>query len=266
MTRTTTRRARELPQTSSADARRNLTAEYAALTATVDALTHDDWARPTDCEGWTIRHMVAHLAGSAECSARPPALIRHYGYALWHSRKDLATFVDHMCVSQIASRERLSDPELAADLRRWASDAPAKLEATPGLLRRRPFPAAAGGPRGVRMSWFLDVINTRDVWLHRVDLARALGQPRPTTVADQEAVAQVIRDLDTDWSGPPLTLTLTGPGGGTWHLGEGAPLAHVTEDAVAYCRLLSGRSDECALATEGDAAGSVALRSARVLF
>lgn len=263
---TITLRARDLPQTPPSVARANLGSEYAALLTLVDGLTPQEWATPTECPGWSVRHMVAHLAGSAECGTRKVALARHYGYAFWKSRKDPQTFVDHLCASQIAAREGMSGQELVADLRRWAADAPARLESTPALVRSIPVPAAAGGPAGRRMSWFLDVINTRDVWMHRVDLARALGREREVTIAEGEAVRQVVRDLDTDWTGPALALTLTGPGGGTWRVGEGEPVAHVTEDAVDLMRLLSGRSDECALATEGDPAAADALRAARVLF
>lgn len=266
MTQGTILRARELPQTSPATARTHLTAEYAALVALVDGLGPQEWAAPTDCTGWTVRHMVAHLAGSAECGVRKRAFVRHYGYAVRKSAKAPETFVDHMCVSQIASRASMTGPELAADLRRWVADAPARLEAVPAVVRRARLPARAGGPAGARMDWFFDVVNTRDVWLHRVDLARALGTERPLTVAEPEAVRQVIRDLDTDWTGPPVDLTLTGPGGGTWRLGDGEPIAHVTEDAVAYLRLLSGRSDECRLTTDGDAAATEVVRAARVLF
>lgn len=75
-------RARELPQTPPSVARTNLTAEYAALVALVDTLTPEDWARPTECPGWTVRHMVAHVAGSAECGVRELALVRHYAPAI----------------------------------------------------------------------------------------------------------------------------------------------------------------------------------------
>lgn len=86
------------------------------------------------------------------------------------------------------------------------------------------------------------------------------------TQAEPEIVRQVIADLDAEWGGPAVDLTLTGVGGGTWRLGDGAPVARVTEDAVAFMRLLSGRSDECALTTDGAPAAAEVLRRARVVF
>ena len=175
-------------------------------------------------------------------------------------------FVDYMCAFQIAERASLSNDEIVADLHRWAPLASAGLAAVPRLARRVPVPAAAGLAPGATVSTFLDVIHARDVWLHRIDLARATGRERVVTPAEGEVVRQVIRDLDLAWTGPPVDLTLTGPGGGRWLVGEGAPIARVEEDAVAYLRLLSGRSDECTLPTDGDPAATAALRRARVVF
>ncbi|MDO5682410.1 MAG: maleylpyruvate isomerase family mycothiol-dependent enzyme [Propionibacteriaceae bacterium] len=267
----------DIVQTPPAVARPALEAEYAALIALVESFSRDDWSRPTDCTGWTVRDMVAHLAGSAECAVRKLAMLRHYGYAGWKSRKSPTEFVDYMCRSQIASRAGLSDDELVRDLTRWGTRAPAKLTAGwPGFLRRRTMPPSAGLPSGSTLSTFLDVIHLRDIWLHRIDLTRAVGREREITSAEGELVQQVIRDLAAEWSGPPVELTLTGPGGGRWRIGDGPPVAHVTEDAVAYLRLLSGRSDECRFVAEslrgeagsadGDPAVVEALRAARVIF
>ncbi|MBI4901659.1 MAG: maleylpyruvate isomerase family mycothiol-dependent enzyme [Actinobacteria bacterium] len=266
MTVTTTLRARELPQTASRTARTNLAAEYEALLTQVDGMGADDWRRPTDCTGWTVRDMVAHLAGAAECSASKAGMARHYGYAWRTSIGTSATFVDQLCASQIRSRTQLSVGQVAEDLRRWAREAPAKVEGWPRLLRRLRLPAWTGLARGATLGYFLDVITIRDVWMHRVDLSRALGAPRDVTEAEAETVSQVTRDLDAAWAGAAVDLTLTGRGGGTWRVGAGEPVAHVTEDAVAYLRLLSGRSDECVLRCEGDQSVADALRAARVAF
>lgn len=266
MTITATSRARELPQTTPRTARANLTAEYRVLTSVVDTLEGDDWSRPTDCIGWSVRDMVAHLAGAAECATSKAAMARHYGYAWRMSLRGSSTFVDHLSASQVRARASLGAREIVADLARWAAEAPAKGEAWPPLLRRLPLPTSTGLPRGATLAYFVDVIATRDVWMHRVDLARALGSQREVTVAEPEVVRQVVRDLDLHWQGPALELTLEGEGGGSWRVGVGEPVAHVTEDAVSFLRLLSGRSDECSLRSDGDPAAAESLRAARVVF
>jgi hypothetical protein len=134
------------------------------------------------------------------------------------------------------------------------------------MLRRTPLPAFAGLRAGARLAYLLDVVYVRDVWLHRVDLQRATGVEMPVTMAEGEVVAQVVRDLDLEWLGPAFVLELTGRGGGRWTVGAGEPVATVTDDAVALMRLLSGRSDECALATVGAPDVAERLRASRVVF
>ncbi|QSR30463.1 hypothetical protein CFI00_08085 [Nocardioides sp. S5] len=266
MTTTTTPRAAALPQTDRDTARDLAAAEYATLLAMVDAFSEPDWDRPTDCTAWRVRDMVAHVAGAAEEACRLPVLLRHQVAALRGMCRGDGVLVDLLCQAQIADRAGLPDPDLAADLRRWAAGAPDGRRRQPALLRRTRMPAFAGLRPGSRMAYLLDVIYLRDTWLHRVDLHRATGVDMPVSSAEPEVVAQVVRDLDLEWTGPALVLDLTGRGGGRWCVGTGEPVAVVTEDAVALMRLLSGRSDECVLATDGDPSVADRLRATRVVF
>jgi len=85
----------------------------------------------------------------------------------------------------------------------------------------------------------MDVIYTRDAWMHRVDLARATEQPLElTSDHDGRVVADVVRDW-ADRHSRPFRLELDGPAGGSYASGvdgEGHSL-----DAVEFCRILSGR-------------------------
>ena len=266
MTAITPVRAGSTPITDPTTARAHSEAEYTALVRLLDQLTHDDWARPTDCVGWTPREMVAHLAGAAEAAVRWRKTIKHNGIALIRARRGTLGVVDHLCASQIGERRHLDIPGLMADLRRWAALAPAKIEAKPGFIRRITLPPSAGLPVGATFGYLIDVINTRDVWLHRIDLARATGRTHTATPAEAEVVRQVMRDLDHQWAGDAIDVTLTGPGGDTWRIGDGEPVARMQEDAVAFMRLLSGRSDECTFAVDGGPAILQTLRAQRVVF
>lgn len=266
MTTTAAPRAARLRQTDPDGGHDAAVAEYAALVEMVDSFTPAHWDLPTDCTEWRVRDMVAHVAGAAEEACRLPVLLRHQAAALRGVVRGDGALVDLLCQIQIRDRAGLSDADLAADLRRWAAGAPAGRRRQPALLRRTPLPGFAGLRPGARLAYALDVIYVRDVWLHRVDLHRATGVEMPLSTAEGEVVAQVVRDLDLDWSGPAFTLELTGRGAGRWLVGEGEPTAIVTEDSVALMRMLSGRSDECVLLTEGDPAAADRLRAARVAF
>ena len=137
----------------------------------------------------------------------------------------------------------------------------------PAVLRRiTTDPGIPGQPRW-RLDYLLDVIYNRDLWLHRVDLARATGRPFVMGDHDREIVAQVVRDLARGWSAAPVALELAGPAGGCWLLGSGDPVAVVRAEAVAYMRALSGRDDEVALElVSGQASALTPIRQARVVF
>jgi hypothetical protein len=96
---------------------------------------------------------------------------------------------------------------------------------------------------GVRAPWtfgyLIDVILTRDPWMHRLDIALATGTPLHLT-ADHDGV--IVADVVGEWAdrhGKDFELTLTGPAGGTWQAGANGP--SWTLDAVDFCRAISGR-------------------------
>jgi hypothetical protein len=89
------------------------------------------------------------------------------------------------------------------------------------------------------IGYLTDVIPTRDTWMHRSDIATAIGcQPALTAGHDGTLVA----DAAAEWAQrhrQPCTLTLTGPAGGHWAWGARGPSYEL--DAVEFCRIVSGR-------------------------
>jgi hypothetical protein len=130
----------------------------------------------------------------------------------------------------------------------------------------RLFPEEARRMPDAGLGYLLDVIMLRDAWMHRVDLARAIGQPLALGEHDREVVAQVVRDVGRRWDGPSVLLELSGPAGGRWLLGNDARAATIRTDAVAYLRTVSGRDDQPTLEADGDPAAAAAAAAARVVF
>ena len=195
------------------------TAELDASIALLESLDDGDWARPTDCSGWTVHDLTAHMAGQYQELANPGVYLRR------HRR-------------------------------------------VPGLLRRqhlgRMYPEEPLPDD--RVSYLLDVLGLRDLWMHRVDLARATGRPTPPGAHDHMIITQVVADLGRAWPGPPALLELTGPAGCRWALGHGTPVATVRADTVDYLRALSGRNNHPGLQADGDPAAAAAAAAARVAF
>ena len=117
-----------------------------------------------------------------------------------------------------------------------------------------------------RLGYLLDVLGLRDPWMHRVDLARAIGRLLTLAAHDKMIIAQVIADLGRAWEGPPVLLELTSPAGGRWTLGRGTPVTTVRADAVDYMRALSGRDPHPVLEGDGNQAAEAAVAAARVVF
>jgi len=99
------------------------------------------------------------------------------------------------------------------------------------------------------VGYLVDIILTRDGWMHRVDICRATGRDMVLT-PDHDRF--LIDDVVNEWAGrhdSPYTLTLTGVAGGTWSRGDGGLTYEL--DAVEFCRIVSGRAEgDGLLATE----------------
>ncbi len=81
--------------------------------------------------------------------------------------------------------------------------------------------------------FLLDIVLTRDPWMHRVDITRATkAQQVLTAEHDGVLVADVVEEWATRHA-RPCTLTLTGPVGGQWSAGSGGP--NIELDAVEFC-------------------------------
>ncbi|MGZ4507567.1 MAG: maleylpyruvate isomerase family mycothiol-dependent enzyme [Blastococcus sp.] len=220
--------------------------EYRRLGALLAELGDEDWQRPTDCDEWDVRQMVAHLVGAAEATASIRELARQA--RLGRRTRPGAPGVDGMNAVQVADRAEATPARLRADLADAGGRGVRARTRIPAPLRALPMPF--GPPLGTRpLGYLMDRIYTRDAWLHRVDLARATGRPLLLT-PDHDG--RIVADVVAEWAGAhgePYRLTLTGPAGGSWS--SGADGEDITVDAVEFCRILSGRARGAGLLTRG---------------
>jgi uncharacterized protein (TIGR03083 family) len=222
------------------------------------------WQLPTDCTGWTVRDIVAHVTGAMEEGARLHVQLRHLALA-GRRYPDLCR-LDAINQQQIDDRRDAGPEDLVAELADLGPRAARARRRLPRVVRGRAVPGDTGLPAGSTVGYLVDVIYPRDLWMHRVDVARATGRALATTSTEADVVAEVVRDLAGGWDGPPSTLTLTGHGAGTWLLGPGTPQAELEADAVEVCRMLSGRTAAPVVTATGDPAARRRLLAARVAF
>jgi uncharacterized protein (TIGR03083 family) len=216
--------------------------EYQRVTDAVDALRPDDWTRPTDCTAWDVRQLVAHIVGQANLFSTPFELARQMRATKARQQPGQAE-VDALTAFQVEERQHLEPEDLRAELHRVGPRGARGRRRIPGFVRRRRLPGAEvlnGVPESWSIGYATDVILTRDPWMHRLDLARAMGRA-PVLTADHDGV--IVADVVAEWArrhGQPYQLELTGPAGGRWS--SGADGEEIVMDAADFCRVLSGRS------------------------
>lgn len=217
---------------------------YDRLVELLDDLRDDEWSNPTECDGWDVAAMVGHMIGAAESHVSKREMVRQYLIGFRTQSQFGGNALDAVNDLQVREHADLSPTERLARLRELAPAAVRSRVRTPALMGRLPVPLAAGAgslPEGLASSVSLrhlnDVILTRDVFLHRVDIARATARDPRLDDHDAEIVADVVAEW-ADTHGQPFTLELTGPGGGTFSRAGGPQL---TIDTVEFCRTVSGR-------------------------
>lgn len=222
---------------------------YAGRVAAMDALLasagEDDWSRVI-VEGWTLQELVAHLAakdGLLAASVGAPVLGPAIG-----ANDSLGRTAD------VQNYERARSPEQTR--RDWRAQADALCR---HLVALAPGTVATLDGLDAPVS---DHVLARclETWVHTDDAARTASLRLPDPIPEHiHPTADLCARLlpwtmllsGLDGSGRTLLLTLTGPGGGEWHVplgvgdaaGGDAPDAHITADVVEFCFLLGGRGD-----------------------
>lgn len=201
-----------------------------------------DWARATDCEGWTVRDLVGHVVGAMRSAASVREFASQQREIRSRVRSGGGSEVDVMTQVQIDRTSNLSTAALTAECTRLVEPATRGRRRTPAPLRRFVrFRVVMGSiDETWNLGYLVDVILTRDAWLHRIDLCGALGQTPELTDSHD---GFLVRQVATEWArrhGRPVQLVLTGPAGCTLEFGHGGERLEL--DAVEFCRTVSGRT------------------------
>jgi uncharacterized protein (TIGR03083 family) len=216
--------------------------EYSRFARVLADLTEEDWQAPTSCPGWTIRDMAGHTLGMAELAASLPEMARQLIRAGRAAKRSGKPQIDELTDLQVRKHQQLSVAELVAAVQRIGPKAVAGRRRRPALMRARTI--TDHGPDGAsperwKIGFMTDTILTRDPWMHRSDIAQALGRPMELS---REHDGVIVADVVAEWAlrhGQPYELTLTGPAGGRWSSGANGEV--ISLDAEQFCRILSGR-------------------------
>lgn len=207
------------------------------------------WSAQTSCPDWDVRRMWLHVLGACEAGASIRENVHQMRAGRKRSKESGVPLEAGLSAVQVAEREGLTPEELIKRLERTA---PKTIKGR----RRTPRPARAvriaiDGPVVEKWSlgYLVDIIYLRDMWMHRIDTARALGLDVALT-GDHDG--RIVSDVVAEWArrhGQPFTLELTGPAGGTFSARGGDEGRRTVMDAVEFCCVLSGRGEATGLLT-----------------
>lgn len=140
------------------------------VVALLRSLDDDDWHRPTDLPGWTVKGVACHLAHlESELSG-----VKQKRVELPERDHYTAPSARYTELGLVA-REDLSGAEIADELERCAADRHARLLAEPPTDPKGEPPRTPG-----RIGWDWETLLSNralDVWMHDQDIRRAVGRP-----------------------------------------------------------------------------------------
>jgi uncharacterized protein (TIGR03083 family) len=222
-------------------------AEYARCADLLTRLERQHWSVPTANTGWDVRDTAGHMLGMVQMMSSLPQLFGQMATSMRQAKKaKAAVSIDFLTALQVQRNAGLTTAEL---IQRWRELTPKAVRGRsrmPGLLLGRTMPEAqlvGGRLERWTFGYLVDVILTRDPFMHRLDICAATGlDPQPTAEHD----GRLVDDIVHEWAqrhGQPYTLELTGPAGGIWGTGG----ERITVDALDFCRIVSGRGEATGL-------------------
>lgn len=216
-----------------------------AILAIGAGLPDPAWQTPTECPGWTVKDVYAHLLGGERWMAdgHPP----------------LPQTLDEWTASHVAGQRDTAPAVLLQHLREVYELRLVQLERTP-VDPREPAPLPAGGTGTLP-----DLLRVRvlDVWVHEQDIRRAVGQSGNlaspgAAVAGELFVRALPRIVARGAAAPPgstvrltthgeleldVAVTVDGSGRGALCAPSQAATSQIQLGWEAYARLSAGRGD-----------------------
>ena len=206
------------------------------------ALGSSDWRAATDCPAWDVCAMYQHVLGACEAGASMRENVHQMRRAHAWRRRNGGSLEAALSSVQVAERSGLDGPQVVARLAAVAPRTVRGRTRIPSLVRKHAR-LKVDGPvfETWTLGYLVDIIYLRDLWMHRVDLHAALGRPMSLSPGHD---GRIVSDVVAEWArrhDKAFVLELTGPAGGSY-AGGGADPAHLSIDAVEFCRTLAGRS------------------------
>jgi uncharacterized protein (TIGR03083 family) len=221
----------------------------------IDSLADDDWKKQTACSLWTVQDIVAHQAahvssftslGSFFSQLNPLSLRPYLAKGM--------TMLDAWNQAEVERRQSHSPQALIAEIRNAMPQSLQGRGKIPAWLRGLILPLP-GFDQPRSMGYLFDLIYTRDMWMHRVDICSATGRKMSLDSShDARIIALIVRDLamksKSGLNGRSAILELTAAAGGTYRIGKSlSPDVTIEIDPISFSILTSGREKSANILT-----------------
>lgn len=234
-------KAIDIPACNHAEAGKLSQVAYERVLALLETLQGDEWQQPTYCTEWTVRDIVAHLAGSVTGSTTF-AEFKRQNVSNPYLKDDP---INGMNKLQVEERADKTTAELITEFRQNGQIAVNNRQKLPWLLRKIRVPMGELGLAS--FEYLMDIIYPRDQWMHRYDICAATGKKMVVTAEhDGRIVALVLRDIARKLrkilGSRTILLQLTGALTAEYQFGgKDTPDCTVTMDFFDFNLLASGR-------------------------
>jgi uncharacterized protein (TIGR03083 family) len=206
-------------------------AERDAILTVAKSLTEDEWNLPSDCRGWAVRDVFGHMACTLHGVIDPAFL------------SDTSSGTEDAMEPPVAERRTWPIEQLVAEYETYSAQAAEAFASvqSPGIAET-PLPM---GELGTHTMSILPSTFLFDAYCHlRHDVLAPTGPiDRPQPPRDEQRLRPTLEWMlaGLPWMCAaaldsiverPLTLELSGPGGGTWTIAPGPERVSVTEGAA----------------------------------
>jgi uncharacterized protein (TIGR03083 family) len=208
-----------------------LRAERESILEIAKSLTDDEWNAPSDCDGWAVRDVIAHMGSILHGVADPSQMV------------DLSAGTEVSMEAPVAERRAWSVDDVLAEYEIYSgqvADLAASLQEPPMADTMLPMGDLGTHPMSIMPATFLF-----DGYCHlRNDILKPNGPiDRPEPPRDEMRLRPTFEWMlaGLPWMcteqlafvDRPVNLVLTGPGGGTWSIGSGGDDGRVLVGAGA---------------------------------
>jgi uncharacterized protein (TIGR03083 family) len=141
---------------------------FRAVDELCSSLTRDEWDRPTECPGWSVKDNLSHIIGTESNLLGRPQPDHQVERKPW-IRNDAG----QMNEVQVDFRRSRTPAEVLAEFREVVAERTKQLDA----FSDEDLKAESWTPVGPGTVGDLIAIRVMDVWVHEQDMRRAVGKP-----------------------------------------------------------------------------------------